>query len=347
MPKNKVSSFAAGHLSVCVDVCPAVTSISRRLLTTSASAALLLAIAEMASGCKSGIYCRETATCWWLGIDDGGVGDEIGPVADARGIADVIGPDVVGLDDAAMAAGGNEGGDAANPSGADADAGANLGAPDVAVADGAAGGGNAGDAPGTDGDAQPSGGSGDGAPRAPPTIVLSPPTLTSKHGGDGGTAYVDACPGSQMVVGYLGTYDPTAYVDSIQAVCGVVLVTGSSTYQITMSPGATLPSHGTAGGSSFAAMCPKDQVVVGIYGHSGLWVDQVGFECAPLTISQSLAISIGTVTQLPASGGPGGGAFGDTCPSGQVAIGSDVASGFFVDSIALRCATPTLVWPDM
>jgi hypothetical protein len=215
--------------------------------------------------------------------------------------------------------------------------------------DGTVDAGNTRDAPGTDGDAKLSDGAGDGAPGAPPTIVLSAAALTSKRGGDGGTPYVDACPSSQMVVGYMGTYDPTAYVDSIQVVCGVALVTGGSTYQIIVSPGAILPSHGTTGGSSFTATCPNNQVVVGIYGHSGLYLDQVGFKCAPLTISQNgtFAISIETVTQLPVSGGPGGGAFGDTCPTGRVAVGSDVGSGLFVDSIDLRCAVPMLVWPDM
>jgi hypothetical protein len=337
-----------------VDVgAPQLNRISRRLLATIVSAAVLFAIAEIANGCKSGVNCRETATCGWFAVDDGGVGDELGLVADVQEIADVV-----GLHYGAVAADGNDEGDAANAPSADPD----VGATDVAVADGTvadatvadgtvadatADRGNAPDAPGTDGDAQLSDGSRDGGPGAPPIIVLSPPALTSKRGGDGGTAYVDACPGSQMVIGYLGTYAPTAYVDSIQVVCGVVLVTASSTYQIIVSPGATLPSHGTTGGSSFAAMCPNNQVVVGIYGHSGLWVDQVGFECAPLTISPNFAISTGTATQLPASGGPGGGAFGDTCPSGQVAVGNDVASGSFVDSIALRCATPTLVRPDM
>ena len=209
--------------------------------------------------------------------------------------------------------------------------------------------GSARDAPRTDGETRPSDGAGDVAPGGPPTIVLGAAAPTAKRGGVGGQPFVDACPGSQMIIGYLGTDGPAQFVDSIQVVCGMVRVTGSGTYQIVVSPGTTLPSRGMTGVSAFAAMCPNNQVVGGIYGHSGLYLDQVGFQCAPLTISQNgtPAVATGAITQLPASGGPGGAAFGDRCPSGQVAVGSDIAAGSFVDSIDLLCATPTLVWPDM
>jgi hypothetical protein len=87
-------------------------------------------------------------------------------------------------------------------------------------------------------------------------------------------------------------------------------------------------------------------VVVRFQGQSSLVVDQIGFTCAPLTVSRSgtsyqLALGATTVTQR--AGGTGGTPFTEPCPAGQIARGTNVTvySGI-VGAFGLICGTPSL-----
>jgi hypothetical protein len=110
-----------------------------------------------------------------------------------------------------------------------------------------------------------------------------------------------------------------------------------------MLPGPTLAEQGTPGDSPFAAMCPAGMVAVGIHGQAGIAVDQVGFDCAALTLAPdgTVAVDANNITSLPAYGGPGGGPFDDTCPSGQIIRGVDIAAGGFLYDVSAFCAAPS------
>jgi hypothetical protein len=158
------------------------------------------------------------------------------------------------------------------------------------------------------------------------------------------------CPGDQVLIGYQGTLanpftDPTIQVvSSLQLLCGEVDVTSgpdAGAPQLSISAGATLPVQGSVGNSPFSAQCPAGQAIVGIYGHSGLAVDQVGFDCAPLTRHPDGTVSVGSSTPLTAYGGNGGSAYNDPCPSGQVVRGCDINTSGFLYSIDAECAAPS------
>jgi hypothetical protein len=181
-------------------------------------------------------------------------------------------------------------------------------------------------------------------PELPAVFVLTGSMPTPTRGGPQ-TPMDDLCPGNQAVVGYSGTVgNPgVVIVSSLQLVCGAIDVVGSDPSTLRMLPGATLAEQGTPGDSSFAATCPAGQVAVGIHGQSGIAVDQLGFDCAPLTLAPDGTVGVddSAITSLAAYGGAGGGPFDDTCPSGQIVRGVDIAAGGFLYNISAICAAPS------
>jgi hypothetical protein len=187
-----------------------------------------------------------------------------------------------------------------------------------------------------------------GCPICPDPVALSGLSLTAQQGGNGGTAYTDTCPGSQAVIGYQGYITPASVglilIGGIQALCAEVFLSASG---IETSPGATLPMRGTSQDGPWMQICPAGQVVVGFSGHSGLDLDRVAFECAQLVTSEGEAgeelLSLETEVTLAAAGGDGGSPYEVSCPSGQVARGSNLFAGEWVDSFGLVCGSPALV----
>jgi hypothetical protein len=177
--------------------------------------------------------------------------------------------------------------------------------------------------------------------------------LTPQHGGDGGIAHADMCPPDQAVVGYRGeTTDAdaglvTPVVSRIQTVCGTLGLDGTASNQVVVGPGTTLPERGLWNGPSWAQMCPMDQVITGFVGRSGSYLDQIEFTCGHWVESTSgsgpsFTMDMGTML-YPAAGGPGGSAFpAVACPQSQMAIGTALRSGLFVDAFSLICGTPPL-----
>jgi hypothetical protein len=173
------------------------------------------------------------------------------------------------------------------------------------------------------------------------------------HGGDGGIAHSDTCPANQAVIGFQGEVNDadgglvTPVVSRIEAVCGALALDGTASNQIVVGPGVTMPEHGSySGGQSWVQMCQPNQVVSGYVGRSGAFLDQVAFECGHWIASGSGAASSFTMdstTTLAPAGGDGGSAFAAVpCPQGQMAIGTLLRSGFFIDSFSLICSTPPL-----
>jgi hypothetical protein len=181
-------------------------------------------------------------------------------------------------------------------------------------------------------------------------VTLSGQSLTTQQGGPPGTTYADTCPGNQAVIGYDGFLTPASVglilVGGVQAVCGDLYLSGSSD-QIATSVGATLPMRGDSQANYWTQMCPANEVVVGFSGRSGADVDQLAFECAPwlapASSDGSAALTIGTRVTLSPAGGDGGTAFSPVeCPPGELARGSNVIAGDWVDEFGLICGTPTL-----
>jgi hypothetical protein len=183
-------------------------------------------------------------------------------------------------------------------------------------------------------------------------VDLGDATSTSEQGGPTGTAYTDTCPSGQAVVGYQGFLTAPSVgltlVGGIQAICGALVVSESPPYALTTGPGVTLPLRGTSQTSPWTQMCPSDQIVVAFDGNSGVALDQVTFLCAPWSASSGVVgatLSMGAQVALPPVGGDGGMPFQDSCPAGQLAIGSTLRSGQWVDAFGLVCGTPVLAGP--
>jgi hypothetical protein len=176
--------------------------------------------------------------------------------------------------------------------------------------------------------------------------------LTSEHGGDGGIAHSDTCPPNQAVIGYQGEVTDadgglvTPVVSRIETVCGVIGLDGTATNEVVVGPGSTLPERGLYNGSAWAQMCPTNQVISGFVGRSGSFLDQISFQCGHFIATTSGAdpsFTTDTTTMLAAAGGGGGDAFPAVpCPPGQMAIGTALRSGFFVDAFSLICGTPPI-----
>jgi hypothetical protein len=167
---------------------------------------------------------------------------------------------------------------------------------------------------------------------------------------DGGTYYTDSCQG--VVIGANGTFDPstgTTAPRSLQTVCGsiAITVTGTGTYQVTTMLMNLLPVHGDHPASMLEQpRCPKNQMIVGVDTRSGMWVDQLRFLCAPLTISggpDMYTLSVGSATPIGEIGGDGGGpAPSINCRSGEVVTTLLIHAGDAIDAFGIGCALPSL-----
>ena len=108
---------------------------------------------------------------------------------------------------------------------------------------------------------------------------------------------------------------------------------------------------GGPGGGAFRLMCPGNQVLVGLTGRAGEWMDQV----APVCVTVHIASWVGTPRPGRATGGSGGGPFTSMCPRDSVVVGFSGYSLEYVFNIGLTCrhmgpkgvewktASPTLV----
>ncbi len=186
------------------------------------------------------------------------------------------------------------------------------------------------------------------APPLPTGVVLGAPVATTQYGNlGGGTAYPDACPAGQAVVGYHGFLtSPTGYHGQIQAICGTLMLTGAS---VQVALGDTLPLRGLLNNTEWTSACASHQVVVGFRGRSGALIDQLTIRCAPLVLSvqgDAYAIGLGATTDLAPVGGTGGTEFAQTdCTGAAIATVSDIRAGDGIDAFGMGCSAVTLVQP--
>jgi hypothetical protein len=75
-------------------------------------------------------------------------------------------------------------------------------------------------------------------------------------------------------------------------------------------------------------------------------VDELSFACAHWVVSDvdgSPALTIDRMSTLPPAGGDGGDPFpAVSCPSGEIAVGTALRTGFWLDAFSLVCGTPSL-----
>jgi hypothetical protein len=185
-------------------------------------------------------------------------------------------------------------------------------------------------------------------------VVLVSETSTPAYGISPTTdnQSVDRCPANQAVVGYRGFLRQadadagvhTPYVGQIATLCGSLSLDSSSPSQVVVTPSTTLASRGMWTGPAWQQTCPDDEVVVSFSGSYSSFIDRIGFQCARWVVSSATPgqpIVRGATTTLPPAGGTGGMTpFADACGPGQMATGSKINWGFFVDAFGLYCGTP-------
>ncbi|MDC0744590.1 hypothetical protein [Polyangium mundeleinium] len=185
-------------------------------------------------------------------------------------------------------------------------------------------------------------------------------TVTEEHGSDGGSAFHDACPEGEVLVGLRGGVNGLV-LSGISGICGAVRLSETSPVEITVTPGEAMPTVRGVMSSEEAEsrLCPPNEMVVGFGGSTFLYDSnnprpifwRVSLVCAPLVVeslSGAPSLSLGETTSTPSLGGADD--KGDTfdpiyCPENQVARAIQGRSGLLVDALGLGCAELSLVCP--
>ncbi|MEX1362213.1 MAG: DUF4215 domain-containing protein [Nannocystaceae bacterium] len=134
-------------------------------------------------------------------------------------------------------------------------------------------------------------------------------------------------------------------LDGCQANCQL----GPTGLQIDYYSSTPLPLRGGGGGGAFEEECPEGEVVIGVMGRAGAYVDRVQVQCGSVELTSSetgsIQVSVEPGGTMTPQGGGGGGDFSLGCEPGQVVVGFGGRSGSYLDQLSLRCA-PVLVLDD-
>ncbi|MDH5323592.1 MAG: DUF1929 domain-containing protein, partial [Gammaproteobacteria bacterium] len=99
------------------------------------------------------------------------------------------------------------------------------------------------------------------------------------------------------------------------------------------------PTVGGAGGSPFQLACPADEIIVGIHGRQGTYVNQIGPKCVKV---DQLGRWIGQPVDAPLTGTTTSGtSFSKVCPVNYAVDGFRANSGQYVNSIDISCRALT------
>jgi hypothetical protein len=143
-------------------------------------------------------------------------------------------------------------------------------------------------------------------------------------GGDGGDPNEIACPTNGVVTGLI--VESAQYVEKIQLTCSQLLNDGTNG---TSTIFGAMGGLGDSAGAVTTLACRPNQVLMGIRGRSGEYVDQIQGHCASLTGPQ---VSDSTVV-----GGGGGLPFDSQCPANHVVTGIVGRSGWYLDQVNIVC----------
>lgn len=167
-------------------------------------------------------------------------------------------------------------------------------------------------------------------PRPTPAPIEQPEWTAPAHGGQGG-ARADRVTPSAFLFG-IHTRSG-AYVDAV-AFAWYQPSARDNLYRRHDPVGTTGRFGGDGGGDNGWWTCPAGQVVIGIRGRSGDFVDRLGVICGDATSPDPQSRAN---TRSPMWGGEGGGAFEDLCPPGAAAASINLRSGSYLDRIQLVC----------
>jgi YVTN family beta-propeller protein len=163
----------------------------------------------------------------------------------------------------------------------------------------------------------------------PNTAVDYTPTI----GGNGGSPYQLSCAVDETLVGVHGRYQTV--INQIGPQCVQVDQFGRW-----IGDPVQRPATGTATGTAFNKVCPRDFAVSGFRGRSGSTVNQLELECRALTGTGGLT---GTATSLGPDGGTGGTPQPlQACGTGNPVYGLYGRSGTQIDSFGVLCRTAVI-----
>jgi hypothetical protein len=159
----------------------------------------------------------------------------------------------------------------------------------------------------------------------------------------GGNPCTDLCPTGELLVGVSGYLSTSGWLAQIQGHCAVLGILGNDPYTVTVVSTSTTPLRGEQGDPSqpWSSVCPDGAAVVGFEGAFGSFVDSLVVYCAPIVVTAGVGgptVALDTAQALPAAGGPGGDPFPrEDCPTGEVARGVNLRTGYYVDLIQFVC----------
>jgi hypothetical protein len=185
------------------------------------------------------------------------------------------------------------------------------------------------------------------------------PSTTDDAGGDDTSEPVappDAAQGSGDDAAMSGGADacvPTALAcDGKAHACDGVIDEGCPSALTIGAPGASRVLGGNAsGGTSFNDPCPAGQVLVGMGGATGQWIDAVYGICGAVALNAvttkapyKYGVAISTGQTLPTRGtvGSSDAMWQATCPPDQAVVSVAGSSGIAMDQVVLSCA-PLLI----
>lgn len=96
--------------------------------------------------------------------------------------------------------------------------------------------------------------------------------------------------------------------------------------------------HGGSGGGPFYDIgCQYGEVIVGLFGRRGNYVDAIGFMCQAIGSDGSLGAEY---QKGPFGGGGGNPTWEVRCPQGEAVVGIHGRSGRYLDRLGIVCASP-------
>ena len=151
-------------------------------------------------------------------------------------------------------------------------------------------------------------------------------------GGDGGEPLVWDCPRGSVLTGFdvNQSSDDWRGIIGMRPRCGLA---GNPSRRVqTERPNTYLPFFGTRPDDNTVALkCPGDEVVKGVDGRSGLFVDALGLHCGSLR-------HLNATESVAPVGGDGGDPFEFRCPDGTVGTGFAGRVGLKIDAAGIRCS---------
>jgi hypothetical protein len=173
------------------------------------------------------------------------------------------------------------------------------------------------------------------APKESGAPDVEAPADTGTPPVDSGSSHIDACV-------------PTALsCDGKAHACNGVIDEGCPSSIAIGSPGESQVLGGSTGGTAFSNTCPSGQVLVGIGGATGQWIDAVYAICGSVEIHQttsttpytySVAIGGGATLATEGTVGSSDALWQATCAANQAVVSVAGNSGIGMDHITLSCA---------